>query len=177
MVVSGHRISCALRVLAVVTVLVWARMHERRAGCTRRCLAGCDSSGIAPSSMTVAGDVVLIGGSSADGRPAEVDLEQAAWRDIPATPATANGAKATLIHLTADPAGRVVAMGTVTGGAQVNPRWTTWIGTSASVTDEPQTMETSAGREAGGITDVISGDSPLVIGSSTFSAGLVGVAA
>jgi hypothetical protein len=38
-------------------------------------------------------------------------------------------------------------------------------------------MGTFGGPEAGGITDVISGESPLVVGSWTFSAGLVGVAA
>jgi len=70
--------------------------------------------------MTVAGDAVLIGDASAAGGPALAELEQAVWQDIPVAPATAQGAKATLIHLAVDQRwtpGRIVAMGTATGGA------------------------------------------------------------
>jgi len=152
------------------------------AGCTNAAQGAAEDAwqvvtppGVAAASMAVAGDVVLIGGSE-DGRPAVAKLEHGTWQGVPLIAATAYGRQATLIHLAADPGGRVVAMGTATGGAHLNPRWTTWIGTTGSIVEEPQTVETFGGPNAGGITDVLAGDTPVVVGSWSVSAGAVGVA-
>ena len=68
--ISGHRIRCALRVTAVVIVLVCAGCTNGAPGAPKDAWQVVTPPGIAPSSTTVAGDAVLIGGFSADGRPA-----------------------------------------------------------------------------------------------------------
>ncbi len=175
MVITRGRINRVRSALAVVAILGCAGCTSAGSGAPEDAWQVVTPPGIAAVSVAVAGEEVLIGGSN-DGRPAVARLEHGSWQDLQVVPATAYGRQATLIHLAADPDGRIVAMGTATGGAHLNPRWTTWIGTTGSIVEEPQTVETFGGPNAGGITDVIAGDVPVVVGSWSLSAGAVGVA-
>ncbi len=130
-----------------------------------------------PTTLTVVGDTVLVGGASADQKPGLALQRSGSWQQVPVTPATGYGAQATLVHLAADPDGRVVGIGTATGGAHLNPRWTAWIGSiDAGIAEEPQTVETFGGPDAGGITALTGGADPLVIGTWSLSAGGLTVA-
>ncbi len=132
---------------------------------------------IEPVALTSVGDTVLVGGASQRQQPRLSVRRNGSWEPIPVTPTTGYGAKATLLYVAADGDGRLVAIGTATGGAHLNPRWTAWIGSvDGGIVEEPQTMETFGGPEAGGITGVVAGADPLVVGTWTLPAGGLGVA-
>lgn len=135
-------------------------------------------SGLVPATLAAGDSGVLVGGATPGDphQPKLSVLRAGSWQDIPAAAATVYGGRATIIHLAAGPDDRVLAIGTVTGGAHLNPRWSAWIGTRAGVTEEPQTMETFGGPEAGGITGVVSGPKPLIIGTWSHAPGVIGVA-
>lgn len=152
-------------------------------------LAGCTGStppawkdvtppGMAPAALFAGADTVFVGGQSTGAAAAPVLLTRAddGWRAIPATPATGYGQVATIVEGAADPAGRIVLMGTATGGAHLNPRWTTWIGDGAGLVEEPQTVDTFGGSDAGGITGVTYGDEPGIVGSRSLAPGVIGIA-
>ncbi|MET0865415.1 MAG: hypothetical protein ABWZ98_13870, partial [Nakamurella sp.] len=134
--------------------------------------------GLRPASLSAGTSGVLVGGASddADQRPLVAVRDGQSWLEIPATATTAYGAMADIVQLGLGADGQVVAIGTVAGGAHLNPRWSAWIGTTQGIVEEPQTVETFGGPEAGGITGVLSGSAPLVVGSWTISAGVLGVA-
>ena len=131
-------------------------------------------TGVAPTSMFVGPAGWYVGGAGEG--PVLVVRDGDAWRGVPTTPASGYGRVATLLYLAADPAGRVVALGTATGGAHLNPRWTAWLGNTSGIVEEPQTVETFGGPEAGGITGVVYGDEPGVVGAWSLGPGGIGVA-
>ena len=134
--------------------------------------------GLEPTALTTVDEVVLVGGASANQQPRLAVRRSGSWEQLKVSPSTGYGKQATLVHLAADRDGRVVAVGTATGGAHLNPRWTAWIGTiDGGVVEEPQTVETFGGPDAGGITGVTGGADPLVIGTWSLSAGGLTVAA
>jgi hypothetical protein len=130
-----------------------------------------------PTALTTARGALLVGGASPAGTPALAVGSGGSWRQVPVTPVSGYGKQATLVHLAADRDGGVVAIGTATGGAHLNPRWTAWIGTvDGGITEEPQTVETFGGPDAGGITGVTAGNDPLVVGTWSVGAGGLAVA-
>ena len=131
-----------------------------------------------PASLSAGSAGVLIGGSSdeTDQRPVLAVRDGTRWQNIPATATTGYGAMAEIVQLDLSPDQQIVAIGTVAGGAHLNPRWSAWIGSTAGITEESQTAETFGGPEAGGIIGVLSGPAPLVIGSWTIASGVVGAA-
>ncbi len=134
--------------------------------------------GVLASDLFARAGGVLVGGVSAGPgpRPLLAIERDGAWQDIPATPATAYGGQAAILHASIDDAGRVVAIGAVTGGAHLNPRWSAWTGTGAGILEEPQTVETFGGPAAGGVTGVVGGDDPLVVGTWSLAPGVTGIA-
>lgn len=151
-------------------------------------LAGCTESampswslvtppGMVPAVLFAGADGVFVGGQTI-GSAAPVLLARAGvgWQEMPVTPMTGYGQVATLVAGAADPAGRLVLMGTATGGAHLNPRWTTWIGDGAGIVEEPQSPETFGGWNAGGITGVTFGAEPAIVGAWSVDAGATGLA-
>lgn len=144
--------------------------------------------GVHPSTVFAAAGTVLVGGQEAtpDGRPALRRWDGSGWAVVPVTPATGYGQVATFVAGAVDRQGRVMLMGTATGGAHLNPRWTTWIGTvagegseggpTAGVVEEPQTAETFGGWDAGGVTAVTYGSDPSVVGVWSVGAGATAIA-
>ncbi len=151
-------------------------------------LAGCARSsppdwrlitpvGVTPTALFVGPAGIVVGGADRTGPVLVVrDDRRQAWRGVTVTPATGYGRMATLVHVAAAPNGRMVALGTVAGGAHLNPRWTAWIGDPSGLVEEPQTVETFGGPDAGGITGVVYGDRPGVVGAWSLSPGRTGVA-
>ena len=125
--------------------------------------------GLAPSTVQVAGDELLVGGSVRTGAERSPALARgstdAGWRSMPLTPATPYGRVAVLISVTGD--GRSVeAVGAAHGGAHANFRWTIWTGTPSGVVDRPQTFETFGGQEAGTLLAVTRDrQGPLIVGT------------
>lgn len=134
--------------------------------------------GMTPSALFVGANAVFVGGQAAapDAAPVLDRQDGDGWREVPATAATGYGQVATFVEGAANPAGRIVMMGTATGGAHLNPRWTTWIGDDAGIVEQPQTSETFGGPNAGGITGVTYGAEPAIVGSWSLDAGATGVA-
>lgn len=133
--------------------------------------------GMVPSALFAGPDGVFAAGQAvSDGAPVLKLRDGAGWRSVPATAVTGYGQVATLVAGAANPAGRIVLLGTATGGAHLNPRWTAWVGDDAGVVEEPQTMETFGGPNAGGLTGVTYGAEPAVVGSWSVDAGGTGVA-
>ncbi len=134
-------------------------------------------AGVVPAALFAGPAGVFVAGQAvSDGAPVLELRAGADWRRIPATAVTGYGRVATFVAGAADPAGRIVLMGTATGGAHLNPRWTAWVGDGAGVVEEPQTMETFGGPNAGGVTGVSYGADPAIVGSWTVAAGATGVA-
>lgn len=132
---------------------------------------------VEPTALTTAGDLVLVGGASVNHEPRLAVRRTDSWQPVQVTPVSGYGPAATLVHLAGDPDGRVVAIGTATGGAHLNPRWTAWVGSiDDGLIEEPQSPETFGGPDAGGITGVTTGAAPLVIGTWSLSAAGLGVA-
>jgi hypothetical protein len=130
-----------------------------------------------PSALFAGPAGVFVAGQAATGAAPVLDRRDGAdWRSILATAATGYGQVATFVQGAANPAGRILLLGTATGGAHLNPRWTTWIGDAAGLVEEPQTMETFGGENAGGITAVTYGAEPAIVGSWSVDAGVTGVA-
>jgi hypothetical protein len=133
--------------------------------------------GMIPSALFAGPVGMFVAGQAAPGTAPVLDRRDGDdWRSVPATAATGYGQVATFVAGAADPAGRIVLLGTATGGAHLNPRWTAWVGDGAGVVEEPQTMETFGGPNAGGITGVTYGAEPAVVGSWSVDAGVTGIA-
>ena len=135
-------------------------------------------AGMSPTSMFAGPAGLFVGGNSVppDSGPVLVVRDQDSWRGVSVAPTTGYGQVATLDRVAVDPRGRVVALGNATGGAHLNPRRTAWIGDPAGIVEEPQTVDTFGGNEAGGITDVVYGDEPLVVGEWSLAPGVTGIA-
>ncbi len=135
-------------------------------------------AGLVPATLSAGIDGVLVGGATTGDphQPRLAVLRAGSWQDVPAAAATVYGGQATIVRGAMSQDGRVVAIGTVTGGAHLNPRWSAWIGTTAGVSEEPQTVETFGGPEAGGITGVVSDPDPMVVGTWSLAPGVIGVA-
>ena len=136
-----------------------------------------------PASLAAAPGGVLVGGASdePDQHPLFAVQQAGGWQNVPATATTEYGGMATIVHLGMGQDGSIVGIGTVSGGAHLNPRWSAWTGTPSGVIEEPQTVETFGGPEAGGITgvliaDVPNGPTPLVVGAWSVASGLTGIA-
>ncbi|HZM67651.1 MAG TPA: hypothetical protein VFC16_15275 [Nakamurella sp.] len=134
--------------------------------------------GMDPAVIAVSTGSVLVGGASPGDshQPLLAVLRDDGWHDLPAEAVTGYGSMATLVSLAAGPDGAVLAMGTATGGAHLNPRRTAWIGTTTGIVEEPQSVETFGGPDAGGITGLIGGDDPLIVGTWSVGTGVIGVA-
>lgn len=133
--------------------------------------------GMSPSTLFAGAAGVFVGGQVEPGALPVLDRRDGdGWRGIPATPVTGYGQVATFVAGAADPAGRIVVVGTATGGAHLNPRWTTWTGDAAGIVEEPQTPETFGGWSAGGVTAVAYGAEPAIVGAWSVSDGATGVA-
>jgi hypothetical protein len=133
--------------------------------------------GLVPTALSAGVNGVLVGGATPGDphQPLIAVVQGGTWQNVPAAAATAYGGRATILHL-AMSGEQVAAMGTVTGGAHLNPRWSAWIGTTAGVTEEPQTVETFGGPAAGGITGLVGGGDPMIIGTWSMAPGVTGVA-
>lgn len=134
--------------------------------------------GMTPSVLFGGAAGVFVGGQavSPDAAPLLDRRDGDRWREVPAAAMTGYGQVATFVQGAADPSGRIVMMGTATGGAHLNPRWTTWIGDEAGIVEEPQTSETFGGWNAGGITGVTYGAEPSIVGAWSVDAGATGIA-
>jgi hypothetical protein len=140
-------------------------------------------AGMAPASLSAGSAGVLVGGASdgPDQHPQFALRRAGAWQNVPATATTAYGGMGTIVHAGMSRDGSIVAIGNVSGGAHLNPRWSAWIGTTSGLTEEQQTVETFGGPEAGGITGVLTVDAPdgpmpLVVGMWSVVPGLTGIA-
>lgn len=128
--------------------------------------------GMSGSTLLLTGASLLIGGSVPDGnerRPAlarlPLDGTDAAPSPVPLTPTTPYGKVADLVALTGTE-DSVAALGAAHGGAHANFRWTIWTGSTARVTDRPQTFETFGGWEAGTLLGLATdAQGPLVVGT------------
>ena len=134
--------------------------------------------GMVPASLSAAVDGVIVGGAtdSAAPEPMLAQWQPAGWQGIPMQAGTEYGAMATVVHLALGPDRQVTAIGSIAGGAHLNPRRSAWIGTTDGVVEEPQTVETFGGPDAGGVTGMVSGQDPMIVGTWTTDAGLIGVA-
>ncbi len=110
------------------------------------------------------------------GSPGSSGSPARAFTEIPLAAQSPYGHLAQLMYLATDGAA-VAAVGTATGGAHLNPRWTVWRGTLTGLTEQPQTMETFGGPNAGSL-DGLALDSvgPLLIGSWSTGSGSIGTA-
>lgn len=118
--------------------------------------------GMSSAAMDVTTSGVLVGGAALSGprQPRLEVLRGTSWTKVPISTVAGYGQQATLVHVSMDSAGRIVVIGTATGGAHLNPRWSTFVGNAAGIDEEPQTMTTFGGEDAGGITDVLAGKIP-----------------
>ncbi len=133
-------------------------------------------TGVRPESMFAGPAGWFVGGTGNGPVLVMRDGDGGGWRDVPTAAASGYGRMATLVHVAADPAGRIVAMGTAIGGAHLNPRWSIWLGSAAGIAEEPQTVETFGGPDAGGISGVVYGTDPGVVGAWSLGPGATGVA-
>jgi len=135
-------------------------------------------AGMVPASLSAGINGVVVGGATDSAAPGPIlaQWRPPGWQDIPMEAATEYGAMATVIHLSLGPDRQVTAIGSIAGGAHLNPRWSAWIGSTDVVVEEPQTVETFGGPEAGGLTGLVSGPNPMIVGTWTAGAGLIGVA-
>jgi hypothetical protein len=133
--------------------------------------------GMIPSALFAGPAGTFVAGQAAPGTAPVLDRRDGDdWRSVPATAATGYGQVATFVAGATDPAGRIVLLGTATGGAHLNPRWTTWIGDAAGLVEEPQTPETFGGWDAGGVTTVVDAAEPAIVGAWSVDGGATGVA-
>lgn len=135
-------------------------------------------AGMSPQALSAGSDGVLVGGASDGPTPGPMlaAWQSPGWLFIPVTPSTAYGAKASIVHLDAGPGRRVLAMGSIAGGAHLNPRWSAWIGSIDGLVEEPQMVETFGGPDAGGVTGVVAAIDPTVVGTWDNGTGAIGVA-
>jgi hypothetical protein len=129
---------------------------------------------MAPRSLAVSGQDLLIGGRSSAGGDHPVLAAvpgNGAARSVPLKPQSPYAKTADLVSLDAD-AARVVALGAAHGGAHSNFRWTVWRGTTAGLVEYPQTFETFGGQSAGSLTDVVlTANGPVIAGSWSSESG------
>jgi hypothetical protein len=150
-------------------------------------------AGMTPLSLTAAGSLVLIGGSSPAISPTGTSgnppvsgtdertptLLQLAGADttataVPLDPQSPYGRLAQLEFLGTDGT-RIAAVGTATGGAHLNPRWSVWTGSASGLTEQPQPMQTFGGWNAGSLTALAYDRSgPLLVGSWSADGGGIG---
>ena len=133
-------------------------------------------TGITPSSVTASGSVVAVGGSAPAGEAREprlVSIDGATTTEIPLAAKSSYGRLAQLVFLATDGVG-IAAVGTATGGAHLNPRWTVWRGTTDLLVEEPQPMETFGGWDAGSLSGLtLDAVGPLLVGSWSTGSGTI----
>jgi hypothetical protein len=115
-------------------------------------------------------------GDSGTRRPRLFRLDRPVPEEIPLMSQSPYGHLAQLVYLATDGTA-VAAVGTATGGAHLNPRWTVWRGTLDGVTEQPQGMETFGGWNAGSLDGLaLDPTGPLLIGSWSTGSGSIATA-
>lgn len=109
-------------------------------------------------------------------RPRLFRLVGSRFDEVLLDPQSPYGNLAQLVYLATDGTA-VAAVGTATGGAHLNPRWTVWRGTLSGVAEQPQGMETFGGWNAGSLDGLaLDPTGPLLIGSWSTGSGSIGTA-
>ena len=114
-------------------------------------------AGVDPRTLTAMADRLLIGGLATGPSPAPrmLTLDSAGTtREVPLTPHSGYAFEARWRSVASDGI-RVIAIGTASGGAHANSRWTTWIGTAAGLEEIPQAFDTFGGWGAGELIDAV----------------------
>ncbi len=132
-------------------------------------------------SLAAAGPLVLVGGGvpAPGGGPDErkpmlLQLTDDAAEPVRLTPQSPYGRLAQFEFLGTD-GSRIAGVGTATGGAHLNPRWSIWSGTTGGLIEQPQPVEVFGGWNAGSLNAVAFDDSgPLLVGSWTADGGGIG---
>jgi hypothetical protein len=115
-------------------------------------------------------------GDSGSRRPRLFRLDDRGLAEVPLRAQSPYGHLAQLVYLATD-GSAVAAVGTATGGAHLNPRWTVWRGTLDGLTEQPQGMETFGGWNAGSLDGLtLDPAGPLLIGSWSTGSGSIATA-
>ncbi|HEX6359188.1 hypothetical protein [Actinophytocola sp.] len=120
-------------------------------------------SGAVPVRIAAAGDVLYVAVSK-DGKPGMLRYEKGRATEISLTPATPYGRMAEWQSLAADGT-EIVAVGSKTGGAHGNPRWSLWRTKGTGLAEQPQKFSAFGGYGAGSLVDVVLPTTgPLLVG-------------
>jgi hypothetical protein len=122
---------------------------------------------VVPAAVSVAGDTVLVAGTTRDGRSPALDrIVDGIAAAVELRPREPYAQDARLSAVTGDDTG-VYLIGARTGGAHGNTRWTVWDGAAnGPVTSRPQEFFTFGGQDAGPLLGtVVVGGRPVIVGS------------
>jgi hypothetical protein len=120
-------------------------------------------SGVVPVRIAATGGLLYVA-VSRDGKPGMLRYEKGRATEIPLTPATPYGSRAEWQSLAADGTG-ILAIGSKTGGAHGNPRWSVWRTQGTRLVEQPQKFSAFGGYGAGSLVDgVLPASGPLLVG-------------
>ncbi|PFG17568.1 hypothetical protein ATK74_2141 [Propionicimonas paludicola] len=132
-----------------------------------------DLGSLRPAGLAVAGDRLLVGGSTSGGPALAVLNTTGTPTALRVAPDGPEAEAAELVQL-AVRGDQLQALGTMISGAHSNPRWTVWDSSlsAGTLTSHPQEFFTFGGHDAGPLVGIgWVGDAPVVLGSRTTATG------
>ncbi|MEO6957734.1 MAG: hypothetical protein ABI137_13405 [Antricoccus sp.] len=174
--VSPHRIALVTLIQVVAVILILSSAACLRAPTQWAVVTV--PSGVHPASLTSSPEGLFVGGTKeVSGRVGPVLLLYRAgvWMQIPLHPKSGYGHSAALVQLSVS-GSQIVAIGDVTGGAHLNPRWSIWVGDIAGLDEQPQGMETFGGEDGGNLNGIVAAPTPMIVGNYSISTSQIGVA-